>query len=340
MKARQRIKLFIILGVEFVAIAVMLLLIFFAGKQVYTVEFDLNGGTLISGDLVQKVTQGHNANAPTAMKEGCYFLKWSGSYNKVTKDVVVKAIWEYETSAGIDYNVGKNSNYCTISGSFEGIQGDIYIGSYKDDYAVLGIEEKAFSGRDGITSVYLLDGIITIGAGAFEDCTSMESIEMPATTVSMGEGVFAGCESLKSITLPADLKTLGDKAFEGCTALETVVFPEGIKTIGANAFAGCTSLKEVILPESVETIEDGAFAGCTALETVTVYATTKNIGSAVLDNATVKITVYSYDETQITLPETWAADWNLANATFEWEYLEEPVEETEDLDESNEGKKK
>ena len=114
MKTRQRVKLFIILGVEFIAIAVMLLLIFFAGKQVHTVTFDLNGGTLLSGDLVQKVTQGHNANPPTVTKEGCFFLKWSGSYREVTRDVVIEAIWEYETSAGIEYNMDENSNYCTI----------------------------------------------------------------------------------------------------------------------------------------------------------------------------------------------------------------------------------
>ena len=45
MKASQKIKLFIILGVEFIAVAVILLLIFFSGKQSYTVQFDLNGGT-------------------------------------------------------------------------------------------------------------------------------------------------------------------------------------------------------------------------------------------------------------------------------------------------------
>ena len=38
---KQKIKLGIILGVEFVAIAVILLLIFFAGKKSYTVTFDL-----------------------------------------------------------------------------------------------------------------------------------------------------------------------------------------------------------------------------------------------------------------------------------------------------------
>ena len=114
MKTGQRIKLFIILGLEFVAIAVMLLLIFFAGKQVYTVTFDLNGGVLLSGDVVQMVTQGHSATPPTTAKDGCYFLKWSGSYTRVTHDVTVRAVWEYETTAGIEYSIDENSNYCTI----------------------------------------------------------------------------------------------------------------------------------------------------------------------------------------------------------------------------------
>ena len=50
---KHKIKLGVILGVEFVAITLILLLIFFAGKKSYTVTFDLNGGTLISGELEQ-----------------------------------------------------------------------------------------------------------------------------------------------------------------------------------------------------------------------------------------------------------------------------------------------
>ena len=66
----HKLKLIIVFSVEFIAIAVMLLFIFFAGKKVYTVTFDLNGGTLLSGDLVQKVTQGHTATAPKVTKDG------------------------------------------------------------------------------------------------------------------------------------------------------------------------------------------------------------------------------------------------------------------------------
>ena len=78
---KQKLKLIIILAVEFVAVAVILLMIFFAGKKSYTVTFDLNGGTLLSGDLEQRVTQGQSATPPTVTKDGCYLLKWSRSYS-------------------------------------------------------------------------------------------------------------------------------------------------------------------------------------------------------------------------------------------------------------------
>ena len=38
---KQKTKLIIILAVEFIAISLVLLLIFFAGKKSYTVTFDL-----------------------------------------------------------------------------------------------------------------------------------------------------------------------------------------------------------------------------------------------------------------------------------------------------------
>lgn len=306
MKARQRIKLFIILGVEFIAIAVMLLLIFFAGKQVHTVTFDLNGGTLLSGDLVQKVTQGHSANPPTVTREGCFFLKWSGSYREVTHDVVVEAIWEYETSAGIEYNMDENSNYCTISGCYDGLRGDIYIGAYNEGKKVLGIEDGAFENCTGITRIHLLDGILDIGANAFAGCTSLESIELPDTAVVLGDNVFKGCVNLKSVELPEDLKTLGKNAFAGCTALEEVTVYEGLEHIGTGAFIGCSALTEITLPTTLIAVESGVF-----------------------NNADMTIYLCSYVEGQNYVPDTWAGDWKL-NGKVEWKILELPEEETDE----------
>lgn len=232
----QKTKLILILTVEFLAISIILLLIFFAGKKSYTVTFDLNGGILISGDAIQRVTQGQNATPPNVAKDGHYLRGWSGSYHKVTRDSTVKAIWEYETTPGIIYSDADNQNYCEIIGSYKGLRGEVYVGAYHDEKMVLGITEGAFKDRSEITAMHLLDGILAIEAEAFAGCTKMETIEIPSTVVKIGKNAFAGCESLKEIVLPSDLITIEAGAFAGCTSLTEIVIPEGVEVIEAGAF--------------------------------------------------------------------------------------------------------
>ena len=239
---KHRIKVLIVLAVEFIAIAIMLVLIFFAGKKSYTVTFDLNGGTLLSGDTVQIVTQGQSANPPKATKDGCYFLQWSGSYSAVTRDLTIKAIWEYETTEGIEYETSENKNYCEIVGCYKELSGDVYIGAYHNDKKVLGIKEGAFKNCENITSIYLLDGILAIEDGAFEGCTSLTKIEMPSTLIRLGDGAFKNCTALESITLYEDLKTIGSEAFAGCVSLQEAYLPESLKTVGAKAFDTATAI--------------------------------------------------------------------------------------------------
>lgn len=256
---KEKVKVSILLGAEFLAIAIILLLIFFAGKKSYTVTFDLDGGTLIAGDVQQRVTQGHDANPPKVAKEGHYFLRWSGSYSKVTSDTTVKAIWEYETTPGIVYADSEFSNYTEIVGAYKGLRGDVYIGAYQDEKKVLGIGENAFADLTDVTAFYLLDGILRIESGAFSGCTKLETIDLPDTAVYIGTYAFANCEALTELILPGDLEVIDDYAFQNCTSLKRIVIPEGVKSIGEGAFAGCSSLVEIVIPDSVETIGAGAF---------------------------------------------------------------------------------
>ena len=256
---REKIKVSILLGAEFIAIAIILLLIFFAGKKSYTVTFDPNGGTLIAGDLEQRVTQGHSANPPQVTKEGHYFLRWSGDYTKVTNDVTLRAIWEYETTPGIIYADSEYTNYTEIIGSFKGLRGEVYIGAYHDKQKVLGIGEDAFADLTDVTAFYLLDGILRIENGAFRGCTSLREIDLPSTAVYIGEYALADCESIEELILPTDLEVIAPYAFANCTSLKRIEIPGNVKEIGEGAFAGCTSLVEVIIPPGVEIIGAGAF---------------------------------------------------------------------------------
>ena len=209
----HKLKLFIFISVEMIAIVTIFLLILFAGKKSYTVTFDLNGGELLSGDLVQTVTRGQNANPPTVTKDGCFLLKWSDSYSKVTRDVYTKAVWEYETTAGIEYEIIQDSNYCLISGCYEELSGSVYIGAYYNNLKVLGIKDGAFENCDKISSIYLLDGIISIGANAFKNCSNLEIINIPETVESIGDNAFLGCEKLIEITIPQSVYEMGSRVF-------------------------------------------------------------------------------------------------------------------------------
>ena len=356
---KQKTKLIIILAVEFVAIIAVLALIFFAGKKVHTVTFDLNGGILISGDLEQRVTQGQHASPPSVAKYGHYLRGWSGSYKSVTRDVTVKAIWEYETSPGIEYSFEDHVNYCEISGSFSEIQGEVYIGAYYNDRQVLGIQAGAFKDRTGITAVHLLDGILAIEDEAFSGCENLEVIEIPSTVVRIGDRAFENCTSLKEIILPESLKTIESGAFYGCTSLEKITFNDNLKTIGDSAFAGCEALTEVKIPESVKTVGVTAFQGCQALETleisegvesighyafsgceklteVTLPESLTKLGNKVFNTPSLTVNLYfSEDE----IPEGFDKEWCTDDVTVVYNYTPPVDEDEEESDEDDKGKK-
>jgi hypothetical protein len=81
-----------------VALGIMMICLAACGKRVaeYTVTFDLNGGSLVNGELQQKVTEGLSAVAPDA-KNGNDTLSWDRDFTTVMSDIVVKAVWEPET---------------------------------------------------------------------------------------------------------------------------------------------------------------------------------------------------------------------------------------------------
>ena len=239
---RGKEKIIIVFGVLFLTVSILLALIFFAGKKSYEVRFELNGGILLSGSLEQRVTQGQDAIPPNVAKDGAYLRGWSESYKRVTRDIVVEAVWEYETTPGIVYATSENQNYAEVLSVYKQLKGEVYLGGYFNDKKVLGILDEAFIGCESVTKVYLLEGLISIGDRAFADCISLVEIEIPETVTRLGEGVLSGC-----------------------TALEKLVLHEGLVKIGAGAFEGCVGLKEIVIPASVEKIDADAFAGCEGL---------------------------------------------------------------------------
>ena len=129
-----------------------------------------------------------------------------------------------------------------------------------------------------LVSISIPASVETIEGGAFFRCTALQTVTFEKgsklKTIKNGSiwsGVFESCTSLTTIEIPASVETIGYDAFFGCSSLKTVTFEKGskLKTVETNVFIYCTSLTSIEIPASVETIRGGAFSDCTSLKTVT-----------------------------------------------------------------------
>lgn len=85
-------------------------------------------------------------------------------------------------------------------------------------------------------------GVTSVGASAFENCTSLEIIELEEGITSINGYAFYGCTSLKELKLPKSLKSIGENAFEGCTSLQKVTAYPKLTSLKNTSFRKCSAL--------------------------------------------------------------------------------------------------
>lgn len=106
----------------------------------------------------------------------------------------------------------------------------------------------------------------------YENCTSLEEIDMKDELEGILEGAFKNCTSLSGITLSPNFKRFEKEAFRGCTRLEKFDIPNSaqIEIIPSSAFADCNSLTSISIPKSIKTIDENAFGGCGKLREIII----------------------------------------------------------------------
>ncbi|MDR0320715.1 MAG: leucine-rich repeat domain-containing protein [Treponema sp.] len=113
--------------------------------------------------------------------------------------------------------------------------------------------------------------VTIIGAGAFMNNETLESVTLPNTVTTIEDAAFA-FSVLKSITLSSSLTIIGGSAFRG-SPLASVIIPASVTTIEGSAFQN-TALKSVIIPAAVTSIGTCAFETNT-LTSVTMSRSTQ-----------------------------------------------------------------
>ena len=161
------------------------------------------------------------------------------------------------------------------------------------EYRTVAIQEQAFGGRR-MQSVYIPDGVHTIGGYTFARCERVTSLHLPESVEKIGDHCFEAMTSLTSVQLSSHIKEIPLKAFVICTSLEKLHIPEGVEVLGLDCFAICTALKEVSLPSTLRTISRGAFWRCTSLKEIAIPASVETIGEYVFFDCWSLTDVYNY----------------------------------------------
>ena len=167
-------------------------------------------------------------------------------------------------------------------------------------YAVTSIGYGAFQNCTSLTSIEIPSSVTSISRGAFSGCTSLTSIEIPNGITSIGEYAFSGCKSLTSIEIPSRVTSIDFGAFSGCTSLTSIEIPSSVTSIGDTAFFNCTSLTSIEIPSGVTSIGDYAFDGCKSLTSVEIPSSVTSIGEAAFYGCTSLTSVVFGEGSQLT----------------------------------------
>ncbi len=123
------------------------------------------------------------------------------------------------------------------------------------------------------TEYTVSDSVKEIGNDAFEDCVSLERVNIPAgVAVIIGGNVFSGSTKLENINVDEkneyycsidgnlfskDKTTLYQYA-PGKNETEYTI-PDSVETINSHAFCRCKNLTSIVIPDSVTHIDSSAF---------------------------------------------------------------------------------
>ncbi len=172
------------------------------------------------------------------------------------------------------------------------------------------IGESAFQ-QCGLTAVDLTasTSLEVVGAWAFADNASLQSVSLPASVTALGDGAFFYSTSLKSVALPEGLAKINDYTFMGGKAASTLTLPESLKEIGDYALSDWSSVQQLVLPAGMEKIGTRAMRGWTAMtmlesKAVTPPALGDNVWEGVVyDN--VKLVVPDESKTAYISADQW-----------------------------------
>ena len=194
----------------------------------------------------------------------------------------------WDTNGDLELSYDEAATVTSLGTTFTG-NSEIQIFNELKHFTGLTVLDDAFSGCSNLWKVTIPVNVESMTFNNFKGCVSLKTItfekgsKLKAFTGGHDNnykilGAFLDCKSLTTIEIPASVESLGT-AFKG-SSLRTITFEKGSKlksiTGGyqnkdnySGALSDCKALTFIEIPASVETIEIAAFYGCSSLEMIT-----------------------------------------------------------------------
>ena len=213
------------------------------------------------------------------------------------QNITIYAFWIGDAYYS-DFTYTSSTSGVTITG-YTGASPIVKVPEQINGQTVVSIASSAFAYNTNIRSINIPDTVENIAGGAFEGCSSLESMTIPfvgeSRTASKSYQLFGYIfgtssydggvattqyysseyrttnyipSSLKSVTVTGGNILYG--AFYNCSGLKSVIIGDCVTSIGYSAFNSCTSLTSVTIGDGVTSIGYYAFYGCSGLTSITI----------------------------------------------------------------------
>ncbi len=238
-----------------------------------TVKFYSDAGALLD---TQEVVYGSAATAPEVTPRPGYELSWSSSFESITSDLSVTAIWTRVYSVTF---IDKYSERSTV------VKVEYGKAATAPNWKLSGYTLSWDKSLKNITSDTTINAIWTDPTTGYKINTSDAKPAKKGTMIEASSGSYkvtsddiqnpkvkymgSSDPSLKVINIPATVTVDGVKykvtkitagAFKGNTTITSVIIGSNIQLIGTACFKGCTALKQIrIKSKKLKTVNPNAF---------------------------------------------------------------------------------
>ena len=236
-----------------------------------------------------------------------FILKESAKVFLLTMFLLIASIktfaYDFEID-GICYRVSSEIDHeCAVTGYKEITNNNLIIPASitwnNIKYSVVSIENKAFFGCSGLTSVIIPKSVTFIEFWAFKNCKNLNTaiIEEGETDITLQSNCFT---SVKKLVANRNI-VKGDNRSPFSPELNNVELGNQISNISDGLFAECSGLTSIKIPSNVTRIGKKAFYGCSGLSTISIPKNVTSIGSEAFSECKDQTAIIEEGETDITL---------------------------------------